>query len=166
MLKVYALTDTKKESPAEGDLINVTERVVPLEDYMRTLPANGSSQQVLYGIYSVMKGLEFVSTSCGLCHGNVTMSSIYVTPLGEFKLFDYYITSPIDPSHGPNSTFRTNEALVDSQYRSPERTSSNLQGIIKHGAQGIDAFSMAVLIKKLYADPKSGTGRNVPREVS
>jgi hypothetical protein len=51
LLKVLAFTDTKKESPNEGELIIVTERVVPLEEYMKTLPANGSSQQVLFGVY-------------------------------------------------------------------------------------------------------------------
>ncbi|GMI06854.1 hypothetical protein TrVE_jg13765 [Triparma verrucosa] len=166
LLKVLAFTDTKKESPNEGELIIVTERVVPLEEYMKTLPANGSSQQVLFGVYCLLNALNFITKSCNLCHGNVTLSSVYVTPLGEFKLFDYYVTTPIDPNHGPNGTFRSNESLVDSSYRSPERVNSNLQALIRQGPQGIDAFSLSVLIQKLYADPKSGTGRNVPRELA
>ena len=42
----------------------------------------------------------------------MTLSSVYVTPLGEFKLFDYYVTTPIDPNHGPNGTFRSNEVSL------------------------------------------------------
>lgn len=130
----------------------------------RTFQVN-SNNNILHARFSLLNALHFITKSCNLCHGNVTLSSVYVTPLGEFKLFDYYITTPIDPNHGPNSTFRTNENLVDDSYRSPERKNSNLQGIIRQGGGGIDAFSLSVLIRKLYSDPKAGTGRNVPKEL-
>lgn len=71
---------TQTSSDNGGQL--VTERVVPLTKVLE----QQSKYQVCLGLQKITKALDFLQTIAKVSLGNVTLSSIFVTPYGHWKL--------------------------------------------------------------------------------
>ncbi|VDN13873.1 unnamed protein product [Dibothriocephalus latus] len=79
----------------------VTERVLPLEEYLRT-QADGANFTFFasWGIYQVARALAFLNDDCKLSHNAVGPGSIFVNRSGEWKLSRLdYVTSLADSVH-------------------------------------------------------------------
>eukprot|EP00934_Nitzschia_sp_Nitz4_P005391 Nitzschia sp. Nitz4//scaffold223_size33660//22988//25472//NITZ4_007873-RA/size33660-augustus-gene-0.19-mRNA-1//1//CDS//3329542625//5381//frame0 len=127
-----------------GDFIIVTEPCIPLQQW---LLANPSPEQLAWGLECVVNALHFLHASAKLAHGNLHPQSLYVTPSGDVKLWNFSLVTPIGNNLGPTNHFQEWEAsLTPESYRSPERVQRNYSAIQQGGIHAIDSFSMGVLV--------------------
>ncbi|XP_078001167.1 N-terminal kinase-like protein [Glandiceps talaboti] len=80
----------------ENLLYIVTEKVEPLESYLKTHSVKTNELSISWGLHQIVKGLSFLVNDCQLIHNNVNMSSIYVDKAGEWKLFGVDYVYPAD----------------------------------------------------------------------
>jgi SCY1-like protein 1 len=169
ILKVFATLDTDNPNDAStggtpsaatsassasatvttGDLIIVTEPCIPLDSWLQTAP---SSEQIAWGLESIVRALHFLHASALLVHGNVSPTSFYVTPAGDVKLQDFSLVTAINPDQGgvPRH-FRDCEAMITpGPYRSPERQEGQWDVIAANGIHAMDSYSLGVLMGHFY----------------
>jgi len=177
-------------TPITGDLIIVTEEVIPLRDYLNNLAARSDPNSPLYdyesktsaqvsitnasriawGLRSIVNSLHFVHVNMGCAHGRISLDSIYVTPSGDFKLSDFFLLTPIgildDGRTGPTPAFRAYERdCCPSAYRSIERKEGRWDVIGSSGPHCMDSFSLGVLIDEMYSHNGCGTSCQLPEKL-
>jgi serine/threonine protein kinase len=67
----------------DDKIIICTEYVTPLTRYL--LDSSFSNDSLLWGLYSIGKSVEFLNRQ-GIIHGNLNVSSVFLTRSGEWKL--------------------------------------------------------------------------------
>lgn len=136
ILRVHATLDTDypddtKPAPGldgldrtltTGTLIVVTERAVPLDEWLdaldpRTAAANAAA--VSWGLRNVVEALDFLHRQAKLAHGLLCPDAVFVTPAGDFKLGAFDLVTPVGAAGdgrggegGPTPHFRTYEGAV------------------------------------------------------
>lgn len=136
-------------SKEPGDLIIVTEPCLPLEAWLQQ--SRPSPDQLAWGLESVVRALHFLHASANLAHGLVVPSSLYVTPSGDVKVWNFALVTPVTPDSGPSWHFREHEAaLTPSAYRSPERMEGRWKDIGANGVHTMDAYALGMLIPTLF----------------
>eukprot|EP00536_Pseudo-nitzschia_multiseries_P004027 jgi/Psemu1/295417/fgenesh1_pm.65_\ len=195
ILKVYATLDTDNPSAASisgpndtdsnqsqkpqqsassgtGDLIVVTEPCIPLSEWLLGAAASGppTPEQLAWGLECVVEGLAFLHTSAKLAHGCVSPQSLYVTPAGDVKLWNFSLVTPVGPNTstsagGPDGHFLDWEAVCcPDTYRSPERREQRWDAISNQGGvHAMDSFSLGVLIGDYWFRNASTNVNNVPQ---
>ena len=181
ILKVYATLDTdnpssasisgKASSPSKqqksqsqqstvskngtGDLIVVTEPCIPLSEWLLGAVASGrpQSEQLAWGLECVIEGLSFLHTSAKLAHGCISPQSLYVTPSGDVKLWNFSLITPVGPNvsnsiGGPDGHFLEWESVCcPESYRSQERVEQKWDAVSNTGGiHAMDSYSLGVLI--------------------
>eukprot|EP00986_Skeletonema_menzelii_P006599 scaffold2520_cov135-Skeletonema_menzelii.AAC.4 len=166
ILRVHATLDTdypddSKPSPgldaldkvaATGNLIIITEKATPLDDWLDHL--NPHTPQAN-------------AAAAKLAHGVLCPDAVFVTPGGDFKLGGFDLVTPLgiaDGGGGPTPHFRKYDAAVcPADYRSPERMSGRYDTLQQSApVHSIDCYSLAVLIEYIYTHPSAGTNGQVP----
>lgn len=66
----------------ETQVIIGTEFVVPLAIHLKTARDNNL---INLGMYKLANALKFLTQDCAMIHGLVRISSVFVTPAGEWK---------------------------------------------------------------------------------
>lgn len=158
-----------------GDLIVVTEPVVPLADYLDSLQNDSTlndsqrAHAVGYGIYNIIEALTFLHNNAKVAHGNVCPHAIYVTPSGDFKLSSLQLLTPIgiaDGASGPTPHFRHFERdITPNLYRSPERIESRWDAISTSPIHVMDAYSLGLLLPEIYTHIGAGTNGQLPTKL-
>ena len=161
-----------EKTATTGDLIIVTEPVIPLTDYLDTLQNDTTlsdtqrAYAVGYGIYNIVEALSFLHNHAKLAHGNLCPHAIYVTPSGDFKLSSLQLLTPIgttDSVSGPTPHFRHFEKdITPNIYRSPERIESRWDAISTSSIHIMDAYSLGVLLPEIYNHIGAGTNGKLP----
>jgi SCY1-like protein 1 len=155
-----------------GDLMVVTEPCIPLSEWLLGAGASGppTPEQLAWGLECVVEGLAFLHTSAKLAHGCISPQSLYVTPAGDVKLWNFSLVTPVGPNTstsagGPDEHFLQWEAVCcPESYRSPERveqrwdTVSNMGGVY-----AMDSYSLGVLIGDYWYRNASTNVNNVPQ---
>lgn len=184
ILRAHATLDTdypddSKPSPgldaldkvaATGNLIIVTEKATPLDDWLENLNPHtpqANAAAVSWGIYNIVDALGFLHAQAKLAHGMICPDAVFVTPGGDFKLGGFDLVTPLgiaDGGGGPTPHFRKYEASVcPADYRSPERLSGRYDTLQQSSPlHSIDCYSLAVLIEYIYTHPSVGTNGQVP----
>ncbi|TGZ57170.1 hypothetical protein CRM22_009998 [Opisthorchis felineus] len=94
--------------PIEFHLI--TERVVPLRDYLRVKADSGNFNLMSsWGIYQISRALSFLNDDAKLTHNAVRMDAVFVTTAGEWKLGALDFVGPVDD---PPPSSRSTAAFV------------------------------------------------------
>mmetsp|Transcript_15115 Transcript_15115/g.17308 ORF Transcript_15115/g.17308 Transcript_15115/m.17308 type:complete len:817 (+) Transcript_15115:133-2583(+) len=198
ILKVYATLDTDNPSAASisgnastptkqqqsqqshsapskigtGDLIVVTEPCIPLSEWLLGAAASGkpTPEQLDYGLESVIEGLSFLHTSAKLAHACVSPQSLYVSPSGDVKLWNFSLVTPVGPNTsntagGPGAHFLQYEAVCcPESYRSPEREEQRWDAVSNTGGvHAMDSYSLGVLIGDYWYRNSSTNANNVPK---
>jgi SCY1-like protein 1 len=132
-----------------GDLIVVTEPCISLDSWLQTEP---SSDQIAWGLESIVRALHFLHASALLVHGNVSPASFYVTPAGDVKLWDFSLVTAISPDKGGVPIhFKDCEAIITpAPYRSPERQEAQWAAIAAAPIHAMDSYSLGVLMGHFY----------------
>ena len=195
ILKVYATLDTDNPSAASisgapggpsgqqsqesassaktstGDLIVVTEPCIPLSQWLMGAGASGppTPEQLAWGLECVVEGLAFLHNSAKLAHGCISPQSLYVTPAGDVKLWNFSLVTPVGPNTatsagGPDMHFLEWEALCcPESYRNPERVEQRWDAISNTGGvHAMDSYSLGVLIGD-YWFRNAANMNNVPQ---
>ena len=184
ILRAHAMLDTdypdeSKPSPGldaldkvatTGNLIIVTEKAIPLDDWLENLNPHtpqANAAAVSWGIFNIVEALSFLHTQAKLAHGMICPDAVFVTPGGDFKLGRFELITPLgiaDGGGGPTPHFRKYDAAVcPPDYRSPERVNQRYDTLQQSApVHSIDCYSLAVLIEYIYTHPSSGTNGQVP----
>ncbi|MGK3749362.1 MAG: SCY1-like protein 1 [Bacillariaceae sp.] len=193
ILKVYATLDTDNPSAASvsggttpqtqqaqaapsktvtGDLIVVTEPCIPLSEWLLGAAASGppTPEQLAWGLECVIEGLSFLHASAKLAHGGISPQSLYVTPSGDVKLWNFSLVTPVGPNTngsagGPDGHFLQWEAVCcPESYRSPERVEQKWDAVSNTGGvHAMDSYSLGVLISDYWYRNPSTNANNVPQ---
>mmetsp|Transcript_5815 Transcript_5815/g.11000 ORF Transcript_5815/g.11000 Transcript_5815/m.11000 type:complete len:707 (+) Transcript_5815:167-2287(+) len=153
---------------------------MPLEEYLNMLKNDEDmtdSQRadcVAWGIYNLIQAVHFLHTTAQVSHGNLIPEAIYVTPGGDFKLFGFYILTPIGTISqvggtivtGPTEHFcRFEKDVTPPQYRSPERIEARYDAISKSPVHTVDSYSFGVLLSEIYRHLGAGTSCLLPEKL-
>lgn len=198
ILKVYATLDTDNPSAASvsgaagspskqqnqaqqskaplktatGDLMVVTEPCIPLSEWLLGAAASGppTPEQLAWGLECVIEGLAFLHASAKIAHGCISPQSLYVTPSGDVKLWNFSLVTPVGPNTstsagGPDGHFLEWEAVCCPEtYRSPERIEQRWDVISNTGGvHTMDSYSLGVLIGDYWYRNPSTNANNVPQ---
>eukprot|EP00568_Trieres_chinensis_P014319 CAMPEP_0183321274 /NCGR_PEP_ID=MMETSP0160_2-20130417/68466_1 /TAXON_ID=2839 ORGANISM="Odontella Sinensis, Strain Grunow 1884" /NCGR_SAMPLE_ID=MMETSP0160_2 /ASSEMBLY_ACC=CAM_ASM_000250 /LENGTH=349 /DNA_ID=CAMNT_0025488177 /DNA_START=155 /DNA_END=1201 /DNA_ORIENTATION=+ len=157
-----------------GELIVVTEKCVPLAEYLDNLAGGGTAEgqreaAVAWGLHNLINALGFLHGAAKLAHGSVCPHSVYVTPAGDFKLFDFALLTPVgidDGAVGPTRHFRYFEGKVcPDEFRAPERAEGRYDAIAAGSVHAMDSYGLGGLIESLYGHAGSGTGGMIPQQL-
>lgn len=164
-----------QQTATTGDLIIVTEPVVPLEDYLDLLekdPELTEAQRadaISWGIYTLIQAVNFLHMNAKVAHGNLIPEAIFVTPGGDFKLSAFHILTPIgiaDGATGPSQHFRHFERdVTPNDYRCPERIENRFDAISTSPPHAMDAYSFGVLLPNIYRHYGAGTSSQLPQQL-
>ncbi|KAL3810919.1 hypothetical protein ACHAXA_008769 [Cyclostephanos tholiformis] len=163
--------DDLERTASTGTLIIVTEKAMPLDDWLESLDPRTSASNaaaVSWGIHNIVEALDFLHAQAKLSHGMVCPDAIFVTPSGDFKLGGFDLITPLGIADGdkagPTPHFRKYEGSVcPPDYRSPERVGGRYD-VLQQSApvHSLDCYSLAVLIEYVYSHPNAGTSGTVP----
>jgi len=186
LLKVYATLDT--DAPADtsappsggvpssvyansgtaGDLIIVTERVIPLRKWITEHASDDKKgDKIAWGLVGIIQALGFLHANAKMSHCSLSPESIFVTPAGDFKLGNFSLLQHIGDGPGSNDGdsdyFRTYEAhLCPQPYRCPERLSGDYSSLLtSFPSHVMDSYSLGQLVEDLYTD----VGMSVPEKL-
>ncbi|XP_061417448.1 protein-associating with the carboxyl-terminal domain of ezrin [Lethenteron reissneri] len=108
----------------------------------------GSASEVAGGLYSVMQGLLFLHSTCGLTHNSVGEGSVLVTPAGEWRLGG--MESSCTFSQATPQFLESIRALRDPDSIPPEET-PRFQGLQVAVGHARDVYAFGILAQKLYS---------------
>lgn len=164
-----------EQTATTGDLIMVTEPVIPVSDFLDALQNDNSltdkerSDSVGYGIHTLIHALTFLHNNAKVAHGNICPHALYVTPSGDFKLSSLHLLTPIgiaDGASGPTPHYRHFERdITPNLYRSPERIEGRWDAISTSPIHVMDAYSMGMLLPEIYSHMGAGTGGKLPAKL-
>eukprot|EP00574_Skeletonema_japonicum_P007417 CAMPEP_0201713734 /NCGR_PEP_ID=MMETSP0593-20130828/461_1 /ASSEMBLY_ACC=CAM_ASM_000672 /TAXON_ID=267983 /ORGANISM="Skeletonema japonicum, Strain CCMP2506" /LENGTH=796 /DNA_ID=CAMNT_0048202915 /DNA_START=12 /DNA_END=2402 /DNA_ORIENTATION=- len=162
--------DALENAASTGNLIIITEKATPLDDWLDNLNPHtpqANAAAVSWGIYNIVEALSFLHTQAKLAHGMICPDAVFVTPGGDFKLGGFDLVTPLgiaDGGGGPTPHFRKYDgAVCPADYRSPERMSGRYDTLQQSApVHSIDCYSLAVLIEYVYTHPSAGTNGQVP----
>ena len=140
---------TQQAATETGDLLIVTEPCVPLEHWLNSRPA---PELLAWGLECVVRALHFLHASAHLSHGNVSPESLYVTPAGDVKLWNFALATTVDPNTPLSHVFTDYEGLLTPlSYRSPERIEQRYSEVSQAGGtHAMDSYSAAVLAQHFF----------------
>eukprot|EP00946_MAST-07B_sp_MAST-7B-sp1_P003249 g3249.t1 len=136
------------ESPA-GDVLVVTEPVVPLLDWLTEMKASAPSpesfaESVTMGLAGVVRAVSFLSNDVGVVHGLLCPDAVFVTKGGDWKLSRFDLAGHVD------AAFLDRQRMLMSPYACPARASSDRSVLRNMPLHAIDAWSLGVLIHTIY----------------
>lgn len=153
VLRTFGTLDTDEGSSNNlGELIIVTEEVMPLRSYLEMVSGEEQSENVYnaiaWGLYCIINALHFLHDTAKVQHGLVTLESIYVTKGGDWKLGNFGLLTSIE-ARGVSFHFREcDEMVCPAMYRSPERIARRWEEITSSNM--VDSFSFGVTIEEIY----------------
>ena len=153
VLRTFGTLDTDEGSSNNlGELIIVTEEVMPLRSYLEMMSGEEQSDNVYnaiaWGLYCIIHALHFLHDTAKVQHGLVTMDSIYVTKGGDWKLGNFGLLTSIE-ARGVSFHFREcDEMVCAAMYRSPERVGRRWEEITSTNM--VDSYSFGVTVEEIY----------------
>jgi len=145
VLKYIDGLDPETAKPGSKVII-VTEHVKPLEECLSKEPAASNKEGTAWGLNVVAQSLKFITEECGLIHGNVSRSSIYVSDCGDWKLAGFELMSENTDS---NSLLRRCEQLRVKRVLPPE-VSKGIWTAVVDAPHAIDMWSYGCLMHEVY----------------
>ena len=76
----------------------ITERVRPLAAALQEWQARGKKERedwLIWGLHRISVALAFVNDSAASTHGNVRLSSVFISPSGEWRLGGFEVLSSV-----------------------------------------------------------------------
>ncbi|KAG5520030.1 hypothetical protein PMAC_001106 [Pneumocystis sp. 'macacae'] len=133
----------------EGNSITiVTERVTPLTWDIKKKAI--SEEVLIWGLYQISIAINFINENALSIHGNLRLSSIFISKSGEWKVFGLELFSPINEENSVLYTY--GGCILDSsKYMPPEIQNKGwkcLKTISRKTA--IDAYNLGCLIYEIF----------------
>eukprot|EP01031_Cornospumella_fuschlensis_P036732 gene36732-44555_t len=143
----------------EDSLLLVTEPCIPLDQWLKKLSSNADPRvpkqnifhELTWGFKCILQALDFVHSQCNIVHGNVSPSSIFITPSGDWKLAGFEFASSLGTDEDISS-FRRFQHLLDASYVSAERKDTDNSKLRLHTPPFyVDIFSYGKCLEYAFA---------------
>lgn len=151
-------------SQTDQSIYIATERVTPLA--WSTKRKAVSEQSLLWGLHSIAKTLKFINDDAGSVHGNIRVSSVFVSESGEWKIGGLEILSAMKED---DAIIFAHGTLVPEigRYAPPEVVKSGWDSVRNNPTHAVDAYDYGILISEVFTGSFSGTDqvgstKNVP----
>ena len=136
------------ETPT-GEIIIVTEPVVPLLDWLRLTRAAETTTEsfasaVTLGMSGIVRALAFLNNDVSICHGLFSHDAVFVTAGGDWKVSRFDVAGKVDAG------FLDRHGLLNRAYQCPARVSNDRSLLRNMPLHAIDAWSLGVLIRTVY----------------
>jgi SCY1-like protein 1 len=142
-------TPAAPSSSSNGDLIIVTEACIPFSTWISSSHNPPSIEQIVWGLECVVRALSFLHTA-QMCHGSISLESLYVTPAGDVKLWNFAILSSFENATVPRHFTDYEGAVTPALYRSPERAEGRWDAIGAAGVHVLDSYAIGILIGQMF----------------
>ncbi|KAI9243995.1 armadillo-type protein [Phascolomyces articulosus] len=142
---------------AETDqaIMFVTDPIEPLSNQLNQDP---DPNLTLWGLYKVANALKFINNDCGMVHGNVRVSSIFINKAGEWKLGGFELLSSMKEESPMILTFG-GMAPEAQRYATPEINKSGWTVIKDLPTAATDSYHLGCLIYEAYNNRFDTTDR-------
>ncbi|KAI7849139.1 armadillo-type protein [Circinella umbellata] len=142
---------------AETDqaIMFVTDPIEPLSNQLNQDP---DSNLTLWGLYKVANALKFLNNDCGMVHGNVQVSSIFINAAGEWKLGGFELLSSMK-DESPLILTLGGLAPEAQRYATPEVKKSGWTVIKDIPTAATDSYHLGCLIYETYNNRFDTTDR-------
>jgi hypothetical protein len=138
----------------------VTEEAYPLAIGGQILTNLKSEPGAIeWGIRCLVASLSFLNEDCDLVHGNLSSSSIFICPDGDWKLGGFELVDNEAKGQVPYLLREAQWLPVDSSCKAPERTDSRWTWQLQSTHQ-LDAFSLGKIINDTLKGSMSMTQRS------
>ncbi|OLL22429.1 putative inactive serine/threonine-protein kinase scy1 [Neolecta irregularis DAH-3] len=121
-----------------------TERVEPLS--WSTKRGVLDQEIIKWGLYDICKTIKFLNEEATSIHGNVRLSSIFISKSSEWKLFGFEVLTNVKDENVTYSGLLPQAK----RYAAPEVGSNGWSGIQTSHVSSTDAFALGVLIYTLF----------------
>ncbi|KZV66792.1 ARM repeat-containing protein [Peniophora sp. CONT] len=135
----------------------MTERVKPLSSEVRAWSPSAIKEQqewLLWGLHRLSIALAFVNESANATHGNVRLSSVFLSTSGEWRLGGFEVLSnPTDPA----AVLYTHASTLPDAYSisPPEVKKGGWSTLKENSPAAADSYALALLIHALF-NPTAG----------
>ncbi|KAJ2326932.1 Nuclear aminoacylation-dependent tRNA export pathway component, partial [Coemansia sp. RSA 2702] len=128
-----------------------TEPVVPLALELAA-DRSGADELTRWGLYRVSEALRFVNEDCKLVHANVSVSSVFVTKAGEWKLGGLELADAVGAQEGGQQVYRHFTSVVPgyAARMAPEVEAQDWARLEQGKAGALDGWGMACLIHECF----------------
>ncbi|KAI8136893.1 armadillo-type protein [Fennellomyces sp. T-0311] len=133
----------------------VTDPIEPLSNQLNQDP---DDHLTLWGLYKVANALKFINNDCGMVHGNVRISSIFINPAGEWKLGGFELLSSMKDESPMILTFG-GVAPEANRYAPPEVKKSGWTVIKDLPTAAVDSYHLGCLVYEAYNNRFDSTDR-------
>lgn len=147
-----------------------TEYATPLSLWLdQHRSDNDFINSVLWGLYCVINGIQFLTMDCKVIHGNLTTDSIYVTKGGDWKIGGFELLTDAKGTNNnevPDNFLVSNDnyGTLPDYYKSSERLNKEWALVTVNYRYILDTFSIGILIIEIFngylntcIDPKTVT---------
>ncbi|KAF8160923.1 hypothetical protein B0H34DRAFT_698710 [Crassisporium funariophilum] len=137
---------------SETTIFIVTERVRPLSAVLPQYSTRNAQERedwLLWGLHRISVALTFLNDQCVSSHGKICISSIFLSPSGEWKLGGFEVFSnPKDDS----SLLYTMGSLLpgSSMWASPEVKKSGWSILKESDPAAADAYALGLLLHGVF----------------
>ncbi|KKF92295.1 putative inactive serine/threonine-protein kinase scy1 [Ceratocystis platani] len=130
-----------------------TERVTPLRWSVKRKSL--SPETIKWGLFTIASTLKFINEDAQSIHGNVSVSSIYASESGEWKLGGFDILSSIKDDDAIIYTYGS-QVPGANRYAPPEVARGGWDSIKKNPHAAVDSFNFGTLIFEVFNGDYSG----------
>ncbi|KYQ93598.1 hypothetical protein DLAC_04973 [Tieghemostelium lacteum] len=134
----------------DSNIYIVTEPIQPLDDLIDDIKKYDNA--ISWGIYQIAKALSFLNNNNNLAHGNINLTTIFVTKAGDWKLGSLDLVS--DPKD-LYSVLKNHHDLIPVKYKPPEILKGLWSHLQESPSYGIDSWMLGCLLYECYSGPMS-----------
>ncbi|KAF9420065.1 hypothetical protein BGZ94_009231 [Podila epigama] len=151
----------------ESYIYIVTDAMTPLQDHLRS---NLDPNLIRWGLYKVANVLKFLTVDASFIHGNIRISSIFITKSGEWKVGGFEVLSSLKEDQPAILTFAG--LIPDSnRYAPPEVRKKSWNAVKDFELWSTDTWLYACLIYEVYNGTFTSpeqliTPGNIPAEMA
>ncbi|KAG7449615.1 ARM repeat-containing protein [Guyanagaster necrorhizus] len=128
----------------------MTERVRPLQMVLQSWSTKDQQQKedwLLWGLHRISVALAFLNDSCSSTHGNVRISSVFISPSGEWKLGGLEVLS--NPNDDAAVLYTMGGLLPDAMVWAPPEVKKSGWSALKQG-NAADAYALGLLVNAVF----------------
>lgn len=132
----------------DTSLYLITEPVEPLSFALSEL-RNTNPDILIWGIYSIANGIKFLNQDAQAFHGNLRISSVFISRSGEWKLGGMEVLSPLSDELAPLWT--VGNSLHDVQrYLPPEISHQGWSEIKRYPVHSTDSWMYGCFVSEVF----------------
>ncbi|KAK3170993.1 hypothetical protein OEA41_003077 [Lepraria neglecta] len=158
VIRIYDTVET------ETYIYVATERVTPLAWSARRKSLSAETSK--WGLFTIANTLSFINDEASSIHGNIRLSSVYISQSGEWRLGGFEVLSSMKDDDA--MIYRHGSFTPESGgYTPPEIAKSGWDTIKRHPLSAVDSYDFGILVFEVFngcfiTGDQIGQTKNVP----